>query len=54
MGVLRQGAVLGSFSCGSVTCFLIIITSLANISVLNQFLNKQNKIQLVTERFEHL
>lgn len=35
MELLRQGAVLSSFSNGSITCFLIIITSLANI------LNKQ-------------
>lgn len=41
MGILRQGAVLSSFSDGSVTCFLIIITSFANIWALNHFLNKQ-------------
>lgn len=51
MGILRQGAVLSN---GSVTCFLIIITSLANILVLNRFLNKQKSIQLVTEWSEHL
>lgn len=41
MGILRKGAVLSSFSDGSVTCFLSIITSFANIWALNQFLHKQ-------------
>lgn len=41
MGMLRQGAVLSSFSYSSVTCFLFTVTSLANISVLNHFLHKK-------------
>lgn len=41
MGMLRHGAVLSHFSNGSVTSFVIIITSLANILVLNHFLNKE-------------
>lgn len=41
MGMLTQETVLSSFSNGSVTSFVIIITSLANILVLNHFLNKE-------------